>query len=158
MDKEIADHAIRVEGFARALKSRGLRMTPQRLEIIREIAKAKDHPGADTILARVRERVPMLSPDTVYRTLDVLVDAGLISRVFMPRATRFDPELKSHHHFICERCGTVIDIETEAVSPVPSLPEVLEGIGDVRAVHVQIRGVCQACGRGRAPNSVRRAS
>jgi Fur family peroxide stress response transcriptional regulator len=144
--------------MTQALKSGGLRMTPQRLEIIREIAKAKDHPDADVILARVRERVPMLSRDTVYRTMDALVDAGLINKILMPRATRFDPDRLPHHHFICERCGKIVDIDADTVSPLPSVPRMLDGIGDVRAVHVHIQGVCHRCSEGHTQDQKRARS
>ena len=128
-----------------ALKAAGLRLTRQRLEIIREIAGAVDHPDADVIFHRVRERVPTISPDTVYRTLDVLARRGLVERIPMPRATRFDPDLSPHHHFVCDRCGRLVDVRTDVISPVPAPPTVLDGIGDVHSVHLQMWGTCKTC-------------
>lgn len=136
--------AEREGAFVECLKARGFRMTPQRLEIVREVARAHDHPDAETLLRRVRGRVPTLSQDTVYRTLAVLVEEGLVGRVLMPRATRFDPDLDPHHHFICDHCGRLVDIGTEVVPPL-EIPVVLTGIGDVRSVSLEICGVCDTC-------------
>jgi Fur family transcriptional regulator, peroxide stress response regulator len=137
--------ASREAEFARALAANGLRMTHQRLEIVRELAGAKDHPDAEAILRRVRRRLPMLSPDTVYRTLDVLAGHGLVARIPMPRANRFDPDLTPHHHFVCSRCGRVVDVGVDALGPLPPTPEALEGIGHVDSVHLQVWGVCDEC-------------
>ena len=135
---------MREDEFAEALRSDGLRLTHQRLEIIRELARADDHPDADTLFQRVRERVPTLSPDTVYRTITVLVERRLVERISMPRATRFDPDRIAHHHFLCERCGRLDDVPSEMVSD-HRVPTSLEGIGDVRSAHLELRGVCSEC-------------
>ena len=134
----------RQQEFSRALTAAGLRLTHQRLEIIREISGADDHPDAETVHRRVQERVPTISEDTVYRTLDVLVKRGLVNRVLMPRATRFDPDVRIHHHFICDRCGRLVDVGA-AVLPALRAPEVLPGVGDVHSVHLELWGVCEAC-------------
>ncbi|MBN1321926.1 MAG: transcriptional repressor [Thermoleophilia bacterium] len=134
----------RQQEFSRALAADGLRLTHQRLEIIREIAASDDHPDAETVYRRVRERVPTISEDTVYRTLDVLVKRGLVTRVLMPRATRFDPEGAAHPHFVCERCGRLLDVGIEAL-PALQVPGVLPGLGDVHSVHLELWGVCEAC-------------
>lgn len=144
------DIAARQRAFAQALRTDGLRVTRQRLEIIKEVAGAHDHPDADLILRRVRERMPRLSEDTVYRTLDVLAKRGLVERVPMPRATRFDPCGDPHHHFICDRCGGVADVAPGLLSSSSSLPEALQGVGHVRSVHLLIHGVCEVCSKATA--------
>lgn len=136
--------AAREKVFAAALAEDGLRKTHQRLEIIREIAAADDHPAADEILRRVRARVPTLSQDTVYRALAVLVDRGLVERVTTPRATRFDPDHTPHHHFVCDNCGRLEDIGIDVVQ-APEVPPLLPGIGEVRTVHVEMCGLCVGC-------------
>ncbi len=128
-----------------ALLAGGVRMTCQRREIIHEIAAAHDHPDAEEVFCRVRGRVPTLSRDTVYRTLAVLVQQGLVQRVNTARATRFDPDPTPHHHFVCDRCGGLEDITPDMVR-VPDVPAELPGIGLVRAVQVELCGVCAECG------------
>ncbi len=136
--------AEREKRFADALVTDGLRMTHQRLEIIREIAGAEDHPDADEVLRRVRTRVPTLSQDTVYRALAVLVEHGLIARITTPRATRFDPDRSPHQHFICDSCGRLEDVGVDMVK-VPESPWVVPGVGEVRTVYVQLCGTCMGC-------------
>lgn len=132
-----------------ALKGAGLRLTHQRLEVVRELAAAHDHPDADELCRRVRGRVPTISLDTVYRTLAVFVDRGLVARVTTPRATRFDPDLAPHHHFVCTSCGELYDVPPRfaAVRAVEAIP----GVGRVRTVCVEFHGVCAACGARETP-------
>jgi Fur family peroxide stress response transcriptional regulator len=144
------DIAARQEAFQQALRADGLRITKQRLEIIREVAGAYDHPDADLVFRRVRERLPRLSQDTVYRTLDVLATRGLVERVPMPRATRFDPCGAPHHHFICDRCGALVDVPLGLLSSLSPVPEALEGVGHVRSAHLLIHGLCEVCSNATA--------
>jgi Fur family peroxide stress response transcriptional regulator len=142
------DSEVTEAAFASALKADGMRLTHQRLEIIRELARAEDHPDVDALFQRVRTRVPTISADTVYRTMAVLVDRGLVESIAMPRATRFDPDQRAHHHFLCEQCGRIEDVSADVV-PQPSVPADLSGIGTVRSVRLQLRGVCSECSLGR---------
>ena len=130
--------------FAAALKADGLRMTHQRLEVIRELARATDHPDADTIFRAVRDRVPTISLDTVYRTLGTLEARGLIERIEAPGAARFDPDASAHHHFVCVRCGRIVDIGIEALGAV-TVPEDVARVGTVTSVRLEMKGVCSHC-------------
>lgn len=136
--------AEREKAFAAALAADGLRLTHQRLEIIREVAAAEDHPDADEILRRARSRVPTLSQDTVYRALAALVKRGLVEPVMTPRATRFDPDRSPHQHFVCDHCGRLEDVGSDIVQ-TPQVPATLPGIGEVRAVHMEMCGLCMEC-------------
>ncbi len=141
--------AERERRFTSALIEDGLRLTHQRLEIIREIAGVEDHPDAEEVLRRVRVRVPTLSQDTVYRALTVLADRGLITRITTPRATRFDPDTSPHCHFVCDACGRLEDVSEDTVPSlsglVEHLPLTLPGVGEVRTVHVEMCGRCEEC-------------
>ena len=143
---ELGPHVVaaREAALRSALLARGLRATHQRLQIVAALARADDHPNAEDVFERVSRRIPTLSRDTVYRTLDVLAAHGPVRRIAMPRATRFDPELNPHHHFICDHCGRLVDIGAEMVKS-PKVPEVLAGIGDVRSVSLEIHGICHSC-------------
>jgi Fur family transcriptional regulator, peroxide stress response regulator len=92
----------------------------------------------------VRERVPTISLDTVYRTLGTLVDLGLVNRVSgVTGAARYDANTAQHHHFVCVRCGLIRDIDdSELDGPVPAPAD---GLGRVDSVEVRLRGVCRAC-------------
>lgn len=135
----------RVESMADALRASGLRLTHQRLQVVREIARTDEHPDAETIYRRVRRRVPTISLDTVYRSLGALADLGLISRFTgVGGPARYDPNLVQHHHFVCTRCGLVRDIAGDLVEvsqPPPQLPVA----GTIESVEVNFKGVCAQC-------------
>jgi Fur family transcriptional regulator, peroxide stress response regulator len=137
----------RVAAFSQALRSAGLRLTHQRLEVVREIAQSEEHPDVEKVYGAVRVRVPTISLDTVYRTLATLVDLGLVKRVIAtPGATRYDANTARHHHFVCSRCGLVRDIVDEAVDAVPA-PRGVASLGRVESIEVQFRGICAGCTR-----------
>jgi Fur family peroxide stress response transcriptional regulator len=133
----------RLEQLKEACQSFGPRMTRQRMEIFHEVAETKEHPDADTIFKRVRERMPTVSHDTVYRTLASFEEMGLVSRVdpVCGRA-RYDANCDTHHHFICKECGNISDVY---FNEEPTLPEGVENLGNTESLHLQIRGVCHNC-------------
>src|SRR5207245_1280137 len=89
------------------LKSRGLRMTPQRRAIVAEIMAAKGHISPTTVARRVRERVPGVNPSTVYRTLDLLEDLGVLSHAHLESGPEYHRRSESQHvHLSCSRCGS----------------------------------------------------
>lgn len=137
--------ARRVEQLSQGLRDAGLRLTHQRLEIVRVIAADETHPDVETVYRAVREQVPTISLDTVYRTLGTLTGRGLITRVlFMPGAARYDANSAHHHHFVCTRCGLVRDVGDAELDAIPATAEVTR-IGRPDAVTVQFRGVCADC-------------
>ena len=135
----------RVAQWTAAVKASGVKLTHQRLEIFRELAANLDHPNVETVFRAVRVRVPTVSLDTVYRTLWLLHELGLIITLGPRRdGIRFDVNLERHHHFVCVRCGKVRDFVSEALCDLP-LPEGLSGLGDVLDARVEVRGVCASC-------------
>lgn len=135
----------RIGKFKEGLKRAGVKLTHQRLEIFREVAWAGDHPDAETIFRGVRVRVPTVSLDTVYRTLWLLVDLGLISTLGPPQdRVRFDPNMKPHHHFVCTVCGTTMDFYCEDFDRL-KVPEQVSGLGIIRATQVEVKGLCRRC-------------
>jgi Fur family peroxide stress response transcriptional regulator len=149
--------ARRTSALSTALRAGGRRLTQQRLEVVREIAGTDEHPDAETIYHRVRERVPTISLDTVYRSLAALADLGLIRRVTeLAGPARYDANVARHHHFVCTRCGLVADIEGAALdawTPTARVPVP----GTIESIEVQFRGICTRCrAEGAAPAGSRR--
>lgn len=137
----------RVELLSLGLRDSGLRLTHQRLEILRVLAADETHPDVETVYEVVRARVPTISLDTVYRTLATLSDRGLVTRVqFLPGPARYDANQARHHHFVCTRCGLVRDVDDPALDGIRATAEVSR-IGRSETVSVQFRGVCDACRR-----------
>ena len=135
----------RVELMKDALRARGMRLTHQRIEVVREIAASDEHPDVEHIFRSVRTRVPTISLDTVYRTLATLVELGCVTRTTLtPGPARYDANLEHHHHYVCTRCGTAHDIVDPGLDEVrPSAAAA--GLGRVETVEVRLRGVCVNC-------------
>lgn len=135
----------RMNHFQAVCRDQGIKLTHQRIEIFREVAQTGDHPDADQIFQRVRNRMPTVSLDTVYRTLWLLNDLGLVVTLgFSRERARFDANLTEHHHFVCERCGFTRDFYSEALDNI-SLPDSVDSLGQIGATHVEVRGVCREC-------------
>lgn len=137
----------RVSLFSGALRAGALRLTHQRLEVVREIAASHTHPDVETIYRGVKERVPTISLDTVYRTVGALVDLGLVKRVnATPGPTRYDANTSKHHHFVCTRCGLISDVYSAGLDGI-KVPKESVSQGTVESMTVQLRGICKECTR-----------
>lgn len=98
--------------LAEALRQRGQRVTPQRLVVARLLEEYGDHVTAETLHRRVCERMPGVSLPTVYATLELLEELGLVGRLLTQSgAIVFDPNVTEHHHLVCRSCRAIIDIE-----------------------------------------------
>ncbi len=154
MKVEPAEVERRVDRFKSESRAAGLKLTHQRLEVFREVAASLDHPDADAIFREVRRRVPTVSLDTVYRTLWLLDDLGLV-RTLGPRreSVRFDANLEHHHHYVCVECGLARDFDSVALDAL-RVPDAVKRMGSVSGTHVEVRGVCERCQkRSRASSS-----
>ena len=139
------DIDARLDQLVACCRREGIRMTRQRLEIYREVARTEAHPDADMVFLRVRERLPRVSLDTVYRTLASLERLGMIRKVSaLHGAARYDANTHGHHHFICTRCGMVRDVTDAGSGILASNPEMCEW-GRISAIHTDFLGICRAC-------------
>ena len=135
----------RADSMATALRASGMRLTHQRLEVVREIAGSDEHPEVEAVYRRVRERVPTISLDTVYRTLGALASLGLVNRITAtPGPARYDANTDRHHHFLCTSCGLVRDISDPSLDAVRSAGQTSE-LGIVESVEINLKGVCRRC-------------
>src|SRR6188472_4451904 len=97
--------------LAELLRSRGLRVTSQRVVIHDALQAAGRHLTADQVRDAVQERLPGVSLPTVYATLELLEQLDLVRRVHAPSALLFDPRADEHAHALCRRCGRVEDLD-----------------------------------------------
>ena len=135
----------RMQVFMETCARAGIKITPQRTEIFREVARTEEHPDAETLFRRLRRRMPNVSLDTVYRTLCLLEELQLVSKVeLLCDRARFDAKREPHHHFVCVECGRVRDLECPQWDRCAA-PREAKAMGAVRSVHVQFRGVCGEC-------------
>jgi len=131
--------------FCEECRQDGLKLTHQRLEIYREMATARDHPSAEMLYQRIRQRIPTISLDTIYRTLSNFEAHGLINRVHtLESQAHYDARREQHHHLVCERCGRIVDFEWKALDETP-VPESVTKWGSVSSRTITLQGVCSAC-------------
>ena len=137
----------RMAAFKEALLNAGIKTTFQRLEIFKEVAASEDHPDAEGIYRAVRARIPTVSLDTVYRTLWLLLDLGLITTLGPRYKVRFDGNIRPHHHFVCTRCGLTRDFYSEDFDRL-KVPDAVHAFGSVEAAQVELKGICSNCEKG----------
>lgn len=139
----------RIARLRKALEGAGVRVTHQRLEIIRALVSHPDHPSVAEVFRAAREAVPSLSLDTVYRTLRTLSGLGVIHPVgSSPERVRFDADSTPHHHFHCSVCGNVFDFQSPELDRIP-VPDQALRIGIVGDTRLEVRGVCRGCADNR---------
>jgi Fe2+ or Zn2+ uptake regulation protein len=127
-----------VKRFLLALRKHGIQPTAQRLAVARFVLGVDCHPTADDVWEKVRQRSPTLSRATVYNTLNLFVEKGLLkAQTVRESALVFDAHIARHHHFIDEKTGAIYDVPWEAmkVTREKSLPEY-----EVRDYQVVMRG------------------
>jgi len=143
-----APNEQRIGDMFTRVRAAGLKLTPQRMAIVQEIACDPTHPTAQELFERLRRSMPTMSFATVYNTLDALSKASLCASLSLsPGPSRFDPNMDPHNHAVCDRCGLVRDVPCRAE---PSAAEEEQGAVvvpgfSVRTVEQIYRGLCAAC-------------
>ena len=136
------------EAIRRSLEGSGLRCTPQRYAVMAFLMERNRHPTAVEIFEAVNRVDPRSSRATTYNNLRDLVQAGLVREVAVEgRAARFDAKGARHHHFICDQCGKVEDVEWFDV-PRPASGSLGKRI--LRESELIFRGLCANCAPRRA--------
>jgi Fur family peroxide stress response transcriptional regulator len=129
--------------FVNLCRSRGIKVTAQRLSVYRALAEDLSHPSADAIFARLKKTSPTISQATVYRTLEFLAKENLIRRVSGPESlARFDANLSQHQHLFCRECGKFSDISLPDLVR-RQLPKVTDFI--VEDMDIRLVGLCSNC-------------
>jgi len=120
-------------------------MTTQRLAILAAVVEGGDHPTAEEVHERVRQRLPRVGLGTVYRNLTLLAGAGIIRLVNLAgEPARFDGKTEAHHHVRCSRCGRIEDVV------LPAGNEMREWVSarthyEVTGHRVEFTGLCPNC-------------
>lgn len=133
-------------GIVDKLKKLGYRLTPQRLMIVSAIENSHDHISAEEIYSQVVDKYPNINISTIYRTLELLEQLGLVTETDLGGGrVRYHPADKGHHHhLVCQDCGAVIDLHESVLSPLKdALLREYDFIADLR--HLGIFGRCVKC-------------
>ena len=128
------------------LSELGYRLTPQRMMIVSSIENSDNHISAEEIYAQVVAKYPHVNISTIYRTLELLKQVGLVTETDLGEGrVRYHPAGKGHHHhLVCKECGAIIDLDETVLS---SLKDILlreyKFVADLR--HLAIFGLCVNC-------------
>ena len=123
-------------------KENNLKITPQRLTILKYLDTHRMHPTADEIYSSLKKSIPSLSKTTVYNSLDILKKYGLIQALTICGSEhRYDINHGMHHHFLCKKCGNIIDIDIAC----PNINKTLEMGHRIDEVHGYFKGICKNC-------------
>ena len=128
--------------YVEILKNNEIKVTHQRLEIMKYLDENRIHPNADRIYSVLKARNPSLSKTTVYNSLDILHKHNIIQVLTISETElRYDFKEGMHHHFLCKKCGNIIDIDVEC----PYLEGILKGAHKIEEVHGYFKGICSDC-------------
>jgi Fe2+ or Zn2+ uptake regulation protein len=127
-----------------ALRERGMRVTPQRVVLHRALLELDRHVTADELLDAVSERLPNVSLPTIYATLDLLEELGMVRRVQRAGTTLFDPRTDSHHHLICTSCGSIEDLDSDLDTGALECAAARHGFEHER-IEAVVHGRCARC-------------
>jgi len=127
-----------------ALRERGMRVTSQRVLVHRALRELDRHVTADELLDAVSPRLPNVSLPTIYATLDLLEELGMVRRVQRAGTTLFDPRTDSHHHLVCTQCGSIEDVDSELDTSAIERAATRRGF-DPERVEAVVHGRCAAC-------------
>ncbi len=149
----MADPQKRLEQMIGVLRDKGGRLTPQRLSMLRIIAKSEGHPSAEQIYEQIKADFPTTSLSTIYKTLSLLKDMGEVLELNLASVgSRYDGNKPyPHPHIICTMCGQILDPEFSAMADI--LREMAKQTG-YQFTHHQLNffGLCPKCQKeGQAP-------
>jgi Fur family ferric uptake transcriptional regulator len=137
---------ITAQHLEAALQQRGMKRSAVRSTILEAFIAWGGHVSAEELTARVREQLPRASPSTVYRTLNVLVSAGLATaQAFGDGHTRFEPASPEHHdHLICTRCSRVVEFRDDAIESLQEAVARRFGF-EITSHKLELYGACKQC-------------
>lgn len=130
------------EAFSCLCQEHNWKRTSQRRAVFNYLCGNRDHPTVEIVWRGVRQTLPDVSLDSVYRILDDFAEAGVIRRLVGAKVLRYDSDTARHEHFVCRKCGVMLDfdgLDTETVA------ECCRNFGRVEAVELTVTGVCAKC-------------
>lgn len=131
-----------LDKYVKLLKENNIKITPQRLIVLKYLEEHPIHPTAEKIFSDLKSNNPSLSKTTIYNTLETLNEHGIIQSITISGSElRYDLFSGMHHHFLCKKCGKIIDIDIAC----PNIKKMSEYGHKVEEVHGYIKGICKDC-------------
>lgn len=135
-----------LERYVKLLKEKDLKITPQRLIVLKYLGEHHTHPTTDKIYSDLKSNNPSLSKTTVYNSLEILEKHGIIQSLTISGSElRYDFKQGMHHHFLCKNCGKIVDIDIEC----PNVERMSSYGHKVEEIHGYIKGICSDCLKNR---------
>jgi Fur family ferric uptake transcriptional regulator len=130
-----------------------IKYTNQRVEILKFLKDNKTHPTVEDIYRGVRKKLSRISKATVYQNLKFLAEKGIIKEVNIKGVSRFEPNIKPHHHIICSDCGRIIDFESKDLTDYSM--KIARQFKDmaVEGTDTHFHVICSECNKKKAKNS-----
>ena len=142
----MADPQKRLEHMVGVLREKGCRLTPQRLAMLRILAKSEGHPSAEQIYEKIKVDYPTISLATVYKTLNLLKNMGEVLEVtFASVGSHYDGNKPyPHPHLICTQCGQILDPQLESMAGIAE--EIARQTGyRITQQQLNFLGLCPRC-------------
>ncbi len=136
------------EEISRRLSNKGYRLTKQRLAVLKALQGTKSHPDANWIYEKVRKEIPHISLGTIYRTLGILKEAGLLRELdYGSSLSHYDANTENHPHIVCTNCGRIDDL---SLSLRGKLEEQASRVTDFTVTdhRLEFYGLCPDCHPG----------
>ena len=143
------------EKYLKLLKDKNIKITSQRLEILKYLDNNRKHQSVEEIYNILKEKNPSLSKTTVYNSLQLLVKEGIIKSMSISNSElRYDFDNQNHHHFLCKKCGKIIDVDMKCKKcyvknyndlQCPSVAELIKKGYIIDELHGYFKGLCSEC-------------
>jgi Fe2+ or Zn2+ uptake regulation protein len=132
-----------LEKYIKILREKNImKITSHRINILQYLDKHKSHPTADQIYSDLKKRNPSLSRTTVYNNLEILEKNGIIQVITISGSElHYDIFQEMHHHFYCNRCARIFDIEISC----PNIEKMSKYGHKIEQIHGYIKGICKNC-------------
>lgn len=133
---------IHINNVGEYLKEHGVKPSYQRMRIFQYLLDYHNHPTVDTIYKALCPEIPTLSKTTVYNTLNLFVEKGIVNVIIIEEnETRYDLVSSTHGHFKCQECGKVYDVECQEINFQQEFLEKCK----VEEKHFYFKGICKDC-------------
>jgi Fur family peroxide stress response transcriptional regulator len=142
----MTDHKIRLETMIQKIRGKGLRITPQRIAILKVLSLSKGHPSVENIYEQVKKEFPTTSVATVYKNVSMLKELGEVLELsFGTDSSRYDGNKPDPHpHLICTRCKKIIDPDLDSLKDV-SVELINETGFRITSHRLDFFGICPEC-------------
>ncbi len=136
---------LTVDALVDRLRSRGVRITAPRRSVLEALVATGSHVTAEALHVRVRAHHPDISPSSIYRTMDLLADLGIVNHVHLGHGpAEYHLTHEEHAHLVCNGCGAVVELDPAVSGPFASaVDDRLGFVVDLR--HFALTGWCRDC-------------